>query len=43
MLCILLDVLLHICHKGIIFASEIKTNTNLKTKNYGNKNQCNRR
>lgn len=28
MLCILLDILLHICYKGIIFASEIKQNTN---------------
>lgn len=27
-LCILLDVLLHIRYKGIIFASEIKQNTN---------------
>lgn len=28
MLCILLDVLLHIWYKGIIFVSEIKQNTN---------------
>ena len=27
-LCILLDVLLHIYYKGIIFVSEIKQNTN---------------
>lgn len=45
MLCILLDVLLHIWYKGVIFVSEIKQNTNstdprrsLKsaTKNYEN-------
>lgn len=32
MLCILLGKVLHICYKGTIFASVIKTNTNLKTK-----------
>lgn len=40
MLCVLSVKVLHMCYKGIIFASEIKTNTNLKTKNYGNENQC---
>lgn len=32
MLCILLGKVLHIYYKGIIFASEIKQNTNSKNK-----------
>lgn len=42
MLCVLLVKVLHMCYKGTIFVAEIKTKTNLKTKNYGNKNQCSR-
>lgn len=32
MLCVLLVKVLHICYKGAIFVSEIKTKTNSKTK-----------
>lgn len=32
MLCVLLVKVLHMCYKGTIFVSEIKTKTNLKTK-----------
>lgn len=43
MLCILLGKVLHIYYIVYYLCIRNKTNTNLKTKNYDNKNQCSRR